>query len=630
MSDAIGTTSTLAWDVTPPSPIVGWTLQAGGGAIISSAAGSTATLGGASALGAGPSNPVLLTGDTARVARPLLDAGGDTITGPGIVLRPDGTALVPYLGAPLPYPYLSARYLAPRGGPLALRVSGADLQAAVGGTNAFTLNLVLYLASGGTVTLSRALRLDDVPPVGLVTALLSGGRTYLTYTELSLDAAFLTVYRLDGGTATAPVTTPLEGVTSADGDGTPLKVTATDAAGNEGPDLLVRVLRDRAQSLPPAPLAPWPLPTYMDPSESNLAALLRAFELALDVGADRAGDALDLDLAEGADLDRLARMYGIYRKVGERDIELAGRVQALLVPNKQSPRGLELTLTRNGAPGATVVDLAGLLGRDPYRLNGAWKLDGTVNLGGLGVRGFSDGMFVVYYDEDPRSGWDAVRKVVARHKSAGYKSHVRRRVKRHPTLYAPPRAFVRARVRATSGRSGALTLTLRSGRLMLDGTWNLSGAQDLDSWRVGPPAVRILDGTPRADPQSARMDYRSTTAWRTRVSRTIMGELGLDIKPVSIAIGDGAFTPEKVQRPPAEALYHETASFGAEVIRVGAVIRAKLVLPTGAQAVQFNEVSLKTADGTTVLHGTLPTQSVIQGVDAEFEFLLMPDMEESV
>jgi hypothetical protein len=371
---------------------------------------------------------------------------------------------------------------------LSAQVTGADILSNIGTEGLAQLVMTAILTTGETVIQTFDVRVDGTPPTGALTYSRALGFGYLASRGLSDDAVTFTFTYADGSTHTEPVSSNRSGVQLVNRAGSPVTVTATDAAGNVSGNLLTRsTVAGRENDGNRTVFASWPLPAYLDRRRPMLAALLTAFEVALNVGPERAGDALSLYGASGADLNGLVSYYGIYRRPGESDAGLTARAQARFLPRKSTRDGLTVQLTSAGAAGVQVID-----GNSLYAgariLDGSWKLDGSVRLGGTpNNRTIDPGSIIVLFSSTPAGGWDAARIVTGRHTAAGVIAHLELQVSTQVALGNASRTDLHYDVATTalSGTIGSISDSYFAHPLLLDGTWTLGGAEEIDGNKNG-------------------------------------------------------------------------------------------------------------------------------------------------
>lgn len=373
---------------------------------------------------------------------------------------------------------------------LTARIHARDVLRAIGGADGDArLVLTATLTNGGTHTETLDLRIDSQPPVGSVTASRAGPYLYLTYAGLSPD---VTHFRLTGPDGAAQTLTRPEGERGPIGViggvvlGDVTAVYAVDEAGNVSADLLSRRVTVNVPEAGEgaALLAPWPLPPYLRPDAPVLGALLTAFEAALDIGQDRAGEALSLTQARGEALDQLGAYYGVTRRTGETDASLTARVQARFAAGKSSRAGLMLQLAEADGGAVEVAD-AQTHSAGARQLDGTWRLDGSVNLGGgYGAADVGPGEVNVTFPRAPLAGWFNAGAVVRRRKAAGVIPYVRYQVATHAILGLSLRHDLTLSLdSAPAAPLGRLSGTRYDSTLTLDGTWQLDGTEQIDGAR---------------------------------------------------------------------------------------------------------------------------------------------------
>lgn len=490
MSD-LAPTSVVEFPVTLPGAARLLELRLGAGELISTEGGSACLVNGAPLAQGGTATFVSALPDTQSAAlytsSTAIQAGSYGVRVPLARLQ-SGNADPTVLRLPLAAPStLHERWsygVPPELRALTVRISGADLLRAVPLEALSTLVLTATLLNGALWTQSFQVRVDGAAPTGTVTHSLASGFGYLAYRDLSADAAFLTLIFPAGDQLNVPVTSAGNGlgVLLVEDPRSPASVTATDHAGNTSGNLLARTsVAGRGAGTTGTPFSPWPLPAYLNPRRPVLGGLITAAERALDVGPERAGDALSLDRAAGSDLNRLSRYYGLPRMPGEGDAALAARVKARFLGHKASRAGLALQLTQAGAPTARVADVNSQY-LSSRTLDGSWTLDGNVRLGGEAVVDqVGPGQVKVTFSAAPAGGWEAARQAVSRHTAAGVVPALGLDVRVQVSVGQPPRTEVSV-THLLNGPSPLSRITDQyyANPLTLDGSWILNGAQTPD------------------------------------------------------------------------------------------------------------------------------------------------------
>lgn len=417
-----------------------------------------------------------------------------TVTPYGVRLDPD--AIRP-TGNPDVYRTLLATSAAPQArfayhvsaAAFTVRASGADLLSLIGAEGDALLVMTATLEDGTRHTQSLSVRVDGTPPTGSVSVSRAGPYVYLAYRDLSGDAVHLTAVLGDGTRVIIPRPDGERGsmgVLGAQITQTPVAVTATDDAGNESGDLLLRATTLSGDGQPTGTeLAPWPLPTYLNPKRPVLGAILGAWAAALSIGADEAGHALDLREAEGRELDALCAYYGVTRLPGEVDGALMARVQARFAARKSSRAGLVRQLAAVDGGTASVADAHSRF-ESARTLDGTWTLDGSVQLGGSSfVENLNPGEIVVTFPREPLAGWPRATALTGRYRAAGVRAQVRTVSGMHAVTGHATRLDVRTVVQDRPDLTPTTQLTVRvySDVLTLDGSWTLSAAETLDGTR---------------------------------------------------------------------------------------------------------------------------------------------------
>lgn len=371
---------------------------------------------------------------------------------------------------------------------LTARIHAADVLRVIGADGDTRLILKATLSSGATETRTLDVRLDSQPPTGSVTASRAGPYLYLTYAGLSRD---VTQFRLQDALGEQVLERPVGergsvGVIIGEARGDVSEVYAVDEAGNVSLNLLARQVSAAGlvDTGPGTAFALWPLPPYLRPSAPVLGGLLAAFEAGLNIGADRAGEALALGKASGAELDRLSAYYGVTRRTGETDAAMTARVQARFLPGKGTRAGLMRELA-SADGGAVEVSDQQTHSAEARQLDGTWALDGSVNLGGgYGSSDVGPGEVNVTFPRAPLAGWINAGDVVRRRKAAGVVPHVRFLVETH----AVTGLATGHTLSMTVDSAPAEPLTRAGGTryasvLILDGSWDLEGTEQIDGAR---------------------------------------------------------------------------------------------------------------------------------------------------
>lgn len=105
------------------------------------------------------------------------------------------------------------------------------------------------------------------------------------------------------------------------------------------------------------------------------------------------------------------------------------------------------------------------------------------------------------------------------------------------------------------------------------------------------------------------MIYVTTNAYKTLVARVIMGETGIDLKPATFKVGNGATFNGSSPNPatPADTdLANTIASAPATPTRSGVRISSTGTIPGAGTATTVNEVGLFTASGVMIARMTMP------------------------
>jgi len=481
----MGTLIRLPWAITPRKPVIGVQVRAGEGALIPAAL-STLKLGSGPALSVSDARFLGVMGlglpqvnahlSAARLPdqSAKLDARFFTPLGNGLYTTPQAVPVPPA-------PRAAWRFVATVQ-VLNLSLSLTDLRAALPAGKYSRVVATLIYKDGTRETFTRLVLVDAEPPTGEVSALVTAQGTYYSYRTLSLDAVQLNVTLEGGQTLSLPVTAKASGLLHSDVLGTPNRVTATDAGGLEGGNLLVHVSFLTDPSASGTPISAWPLPTYLDPAQPTLKALLGAFARALSIGVDTAGTALSLDAAPTWYLDPLAQYFGVTRRYGDTDADLARRAKSVLTLNKSSLRGLKTMLDLAGHYGAEVIDNATqYVGEQALFLDGSWTLDGSKLLNGGTFRGsyIFPGEVLALYRATPATGLTAALATLRRYVAAGVRARVALMIELSAAVMTPPRVDVRRQWSITV----SLPLTRAAPGLYLDGTWTLDGQQILDGDR---------------------------------------------------------------------------------------------------------------------------------------------------
>lgn len=363
----------------------------------------------------------------------------------------------------------------------------ADILRIIGAPGPVDLVLEATDSAGQLETHVLNLTIDDTPPTGDVQAVWAAGHTYLTYQRLTEDTEALLLTAPGLPVTRVPVTEPVTGLCEAAMPSAPTAVYAVDHAGNLSENLLSRHLNlsetDAATHQPkPTTFAPWPLPAYLNPQRPNLRALLDAFEKALDIGQDAAGDALSLKAAQGGELDRLSQFYGTARRAGELDQALTARVQARFTARKSTRQGLRALIRAAQGGEAQVTDAYAYLSNAHY-LDGSWMLDGSVTLGGESLKyDMQPGQAAISLWNQPVSGWEAVTRIAHHYTAAGVVPTSHSLTLTHAVLGNSPRSelTLEETLPPDARRLTSLEILAYDNTLTLNGAWTLEGGETLD------------------------------------------------------------------------------------------------------------------------------------------------------
>lgn len=382
---------------------------------------------------------------------------------------------------PIPQEKWRAAYKLPdTTNPLTLTVTAEDLLAATGTTQPITLTVTLRHTDGTRTTLTYTMQLDFTPPTGQVEYELGDPVSFAVYSVPEPDATHLKVYFQDGGTQLVPIT-PGSSVALIEDTRTPIKITALDDVRNESPNLLTRVLQ--APGVGDETLfAEWPLPRYLQKDKPNLQVFLVAFEQALDIKPDALPEqSTNFLKATSTELERIALHFGVARQPGDTDEMLRQRILDRLRPRKTSRVGMSTIISRlAGVPTSIFDDQSTVAGS--RTLDGTWKLDGSVTLGGNTASTLGPGHFTVTFKAIPKIGWERITQLIERHRAAGTIPTIR--YHRPPaTLVAFTHPSMEINL-AFKHQTPPLDFTARatkiSSNLTLDGSWSLDGTQTLD------------------------------------------------------------------------------------------------------------------------------------------------------
>lgn len=118
---------------------------------------------------------------------------------------------------------------------------------------------------------------------------------------------------------------------------------------------------------------------------------------------------------------------------------------------------------------------------------------------------------------------------------------------------------------------------------------------------------------------------RTTTAYKTLLARAILGET-VNLLPAELVLGTGAYdSATQTVRPPQETPYAPASTgYALTVTRLGASVTASVTVTPGSDPIAFNELAVRTADGTWIMHRTLAPQLVTAGVGLLLRIELLP------
>lgn len=487
----------VLWPVTLTRPAVHLALRVGRGELLSISNGSCFLVGG-KPLERAQSGGVVSVTDDPEVAY-LHRAGSAYVPSAyGIsipaweVVGTDGPEVyrLPFARSAATLPRLSL-YTSPVQD-VTVQVVATDLLTNIGAPGTADLVLEATDASGQNETYTLSVTIDDAPPTGDVQVIWAAGLTYLTYQNLSADAEALLLSVPGQPVVRVSVTEPGEGVCEVETPTLPTAVYAVDYAGNVSRNLIARHLSlgsVGADAMTRTPVSTWPLPPYLNPKRPVLGTLLTAFEAALDIGQDAAGEALSILDARGQELDRLSDYYGLSRRPGELDEALSARIQARFMARKSTRSGLREQLNRVQAGGAVITDLHAYA-ESSYQLDGSWKLDGSVTLGEFSIRqDVQPGQVAVSLPYTPLTGWADVLGIARTYTAAGVVPQVYHLNLTHAVLGNAPRTELTLQRLDTvpAHKLSALSILAYEIALTLDGRWQLDGAEQIDGTQAPSP-----------------------------------------------------------------------------------------------------------------------------------------------
>ena len=122
------------------------------------------------------------------------------------------------------------------------------------------------------------------------------------------------------------------------------------------------------------------------------------------------------------------------------------------------------------------------------------------------------------------------------------------------------------------------------------------------------------------------MQTRLTSTFRSRLADLLTGQPTGPVAAATAFVGNGAADAYNQPVPPQDSMYAQTQACRLTVSRNAAnEVLLFVQLPAGNQTITFNEVGVFAADGTLILHATMPAQTLSAGVEASFEFTLNPE-----
>jgi len=125
------------------------------------------------------------------------------------------------------------------------------------------------------------------------------------------------------------------------------------------------------------------------------------------------------------------------------------------------------------------------------------------------------------------------------------------------------------------------------------------------------------------------MQYATTSAYRTRLAQFMTGEPSGPLSVAGAQLGNGAYTAaDGSVKPPTEALYSplQDPVIIPALTRSGQTVQVTLNVVAGSTPLTFDEFSLSTPDGLTLLHATMPPQVISANVEVVITVNLLPEV----